>query len=379
MITFNNENLIKLIFYNFTLYDLQIQFHVLRNKIINNVRLDILNYDKIFKSMGSSKLIFSEVNQLLLSPPVILPNGNLLSASRDKTIRFWDMKRGLCIKAITAKCRICTLTVLQNGIILAYLYGRSFQIWNDYGEGSTRIIENNDFNDFYQTLFLSNGDVACMSEQIGLNKLIILFLKDDYQSSRILDNHQGGFIDSFRNISNNLFYSLHSGALKIYDISKDYRCVYRLEERLRPQILINNMLFLTNKDIRILDINNEYKCLHCLKGHSDFVGKLLFIENNRLLLSRSLEWTIKVWDANNNYNCIRTMDIRGCRFVKSLYLKNGYFAAVFDENKIGIWDSVSLRCINTLEHDYKIDHFELLEDNRILSYSFHGNILIWSY
>jgi hypothetical protein len=45
-----------------------------------------------------------------------------------------------------------------------------------------------------------------------------------------------------------------------------------------PSIVINNMLFITNNDIRILDIHNEYKCLHCLEGHSDFVGDLIFIE-----------------------------------------------------------------------------------------------------
>jgi WD40 repeat protein len=236
------------------------------------------------------------------------------------------------------------------------------------------------FDTLYHLLFLSNGDVACISAQIGCTNLIILSLKDDYQSNRILDNYEEPYIENVRNISNNLFYSLSSEptALKIYDICKDYRCVYTIEEEFYPSMVINNMLFITNKDIRILNINNEYKCLHCLDGHSEFVVHLLFIEKYRLLLSGSKDHTIKFWDANNNYCCIRTMDVDGS-FMEFLFAKNGYFAAVINDNEIRIWDSVSLKCINTLEHDYILTHVELLEDNRILSYSFDGNILIWNY
>jgi hypothetical protein len=112
-------------------------------------------------------------------------------------------------------------------------------------------------------------------------------LEDDYQSIKILGNYGEGYVD-VRNITHNLFYYLSSepAALEIYDICKDYRCVYTIEEVLVPSIVINNMLFITNKDIRILEIDNEYKCLHCLKGHN-FVADLLFIGKNRLLLSGS--------------------------------------------------------------------------------------------
>jgi WD40 repeat protein len=375
MITLNNENLLKLIFCSYTLYDLQTQSHILKNRIINKVRLNILNYDKIFKSMGRSKLIISEVNQVLVRA-VILPNGNLLSASEDKTIRFWDMKRGLCIKNLTAKGEILRLAVLQNGIILAYLYDGTFQIWNDYGEGSTRVMENNCFKT--KPLFLSNGDVAVFSRQNDCFNLKILSFKDDYQSIRILGNDEGYMVD-VRNKTNNLFcfMSFEPEALKIYDICKDYRCVYAIEEVLIPTIVINNMLFITNNDIRILDIDNEYKCMHCLKGHSDFIKDLLFVEKSRLLLSGAKDG-IKVWDADNNYCCIRTVDTDGV-FGKFLFTKSGYFAATFDESKISIWDSVSFECINTLEHDFGLTYFEFLEDNRILSYAFEGNIFIWSY
>jgi hypothetical protein len=96
MITIKNQNLIKQIFSSFALYDLQTQFHELKNKISDNIRLEILSYNKIFKSIGRSKVIFTEVDNKIL-PPAILPCGNLLSASRDGTLRYWDKEKGIYI------------------------------------------------------------------------------------------------------------------------------------------------------------------------------------------------------------------------------------------------------------------------------------------
>jgi WD40 repeat protein len=78
------------------------EFDMIKNKIINQIRLNILSYEKIFKSMGRSKLIFVKENKSIIRP-VMLPSGNLLTASKDKTIRFWDLKSGLIIKTLTSE------------------------------------------------------------------------------------------------------------------------------------------------------------------------------------------------------------------------------------------------------------------------------------
>jgi WD40 repeat protein len=102
MSTLINEDLIGLIFHSFSLYDLQAHFEKLKNRTINEIRLKIVSYDKIFITMGRSKVTLAKVNKDIF-PPVVLPNGNLLSASEDGTIQFWDMKSGLCIKTLTTE------------------------------------------------------------------------------------------------------------------------------------------------------------------------------------------------------------------------------------------------------------------------------------
>jgi WD40 repeat protein len=374
-----NENLIRLIFRSFSLYDLQTHFDRLKNKTINQIILKIVSYDKIFITMGRSKLTFAEVNKDIFIP-VILPNSNIVSASLDGTIQFWDMKGGLCIKTLNAEDRICRFTVLQNGNIMVYLYNGMFQIWKDYGEGPTRTIEVKGYKTFSSILFLPNGDVTCHD---GLSSIIILYLEDNYQSSKVLDKREEGYIKEIRQISDNLFYYLcaEPSSLKIYDIQNDYNCIFMIEEQLRPIILTNNMLLgVTGVDVIVLDINNEYKCLHRLKGHINCVADLLYIDKNQLLLSGSYDYTIKVWDANNNFNCIRTIDTGGYWFDKFLILKNGHFATIFyGDNKIRIWDLIGFTCVNTLEHDFSPTYIKLIEDNRILSCSYRGHIVVWSY
>jgi WD40 repeat protein len=130
MSTLINEDLIGLIFHSFSLYDLQAHFDKLKNRTINEIRLKIVSYDKIFITMGRSKVTLAKVNKDIF-PPVVLPNGNLLSASEDGTIQFWDMKSGLCIKTLTTESKIDSFAVLQNGNIMAYLYGGKVQVWNN--------------------------------------------------------------------------------------------------------------------------------------------------------------------------------------------------------------------------------------------------------
>jgi WD40 repeat protein len=301
--------------------------------------------------MGRSKLIFANDNKRIFQP-VLLLSGNLLSASEDGTILFLEVKSGLIIKTLTAGDKTYTFTVLENGNLIAYLYNGEFQVWNNYGEGPTRTIEVKGCNTFSDMLFLSNGDIACIEKHPDdWYSLMIFSLKDNYQSCIILDKREGGETENIRQISNNLFYTCSEpDSLKIYDINNDCKCTFIIEEELRPSLLIDNTLFVTHVDIVILDIVNGYKCLYRLKGHVNCVNDLLYIEKTQFLLSGSADRTIKVWDASNNYDCIRTIDTGGiCG--KFFILKNGYFATTFlCEDKIRIWDSISFKCVNILEH-----------------------------
>jgi WD40 repeat protein len=369
-----NENLIQLIFSSFSLYDLNTHFDRCKNKTITHARLNILSYDSIFKSMGKSKLTFAEENKELLQS-IILPNNVLMSTSKNGSIRFWNIKSGIPIKTLKAEGRIFKSTILPNGNIIACLYDCKIQIWDSYREDFNRVIKIDGYRSFIEVLFLSNGDIVCNAEP---GCLIILDSKDNYQCSRILDKRDDGYIDPLFNLSSKLFATKPVNTIKIYDIFNDYKSTI-IQDVTMPSISVNNLLFFTFIDITILDINDNHKRIYCLKGHRDVILDLLFIEKDSLLLSGSLDGSIKVWDADSSYKCVKTISTEGYLIRKLLFLKCKYFAASATDNRIRIWDLVNFICIVALEHNFKLMHFELLEDDRILSYSFNGNILIWSY
>jgi len=45
-----------------------------------------------------------------------------------------------------------------------------------------------------------------------------------------------------------------------------------------------------------------------LKGHKNSVSSLLFIKENKYLISGSKDKTIKIWDYTQNYKCIKTIN-----------------------------------------------------------------------
>ncbi|KAI9292519.1 platelet-activating factor acetylhydrolase IB subunit alpha [Neoconidiobolus thromboides FSU 785] len=59
--------------------------------------------------------------------------------------------------------------------------------------------------------------------------------------------------------------------------------------------------------IKIWDINNDYQCIKTLMGHDHSVSSIKFSPNNDLLLSASRDKSIKVWEVSTGY-CLKTIN-----------------------------------------------------------------------
>jgi WD40 repeat protein len=128
--------------------------------------------------------------------------------------------------------------------------------------------------------------------------------------------------------------------------------------------------------IRIWNINDNYKCIRVINGLFDGILSLLYIKEKDLLLSASANKQIKVWRMSD-YQCIKNLIHTGG--VKSLLmLPDGYFASgSFYDEVIRIWDTRKFECVKVLQgHSDTVNSLLLLKDKRIASASRDGTIII---
>jgi len=59
--------------------------------------------------------------------------------------------------------------------------------------------------------------------------------------------------------------------------------------------------------IKFWNPNEEYKCIKTVLGHNSYVNMVILL-NNRWIASGSEDQKIKLWDPNDSYKCILTLE-----------------------------------------------------------------------
>jgi WD40 repeat protein len=130
--------------------------------------------------------------------------------------------------------------------------------------------------------------------------------------------------------------------------------------------------------IKLWSLNHEgeINLIGKLTGHSERLLALMFAKSN-LLLSGSLDYTIRVWNIVDN-QCVKIIQHHRNPVILTL-LPNGYFAARSCE-EIKIYDLNGYNCINTLAgHEYDVSCILFIKGNRIMTGSQDQTTIIWDY
>jgi WD40 repeat protein len=337
--TLHNENLIKLIFHNFNPLNNQCLLDKTTNKIISKVILSILNYKKMFKSIGKSQIIL-EGHKNWVKSLISLSDTLVLSASLDKTLKVWDINNYTCIATIVEDTIMYSLLKLPDGNIALSCY-KSINIRNVNDTlKCIKSISYERYNSFNNLTLLIDSRMAFTAFKPESTCCIMISdIKDDYNIIKVVDVTEN-YISHLVSQSNILASNSCENIIKIWEIND----------------------------------NNDIEFVNQLAGHVDGIIALLFTIE-RLLLSCSNDDTIRLWNLED-YQCIKTIVHDWAAAM--LLLPNGYFAVNSGAN-IMIYDLNDFSCISVLKGYYVLSCMLYIKGNRIFTGSVAKTIILWSY
>jgi WD40 repeat protein len=183
MINFENENILKTILNSIHLYDRQ-QISKVMNKALIAILLYLSDYHKFFKCVGRIQHT-EDGHRAAIRSITLLANGIILTASQDKTIKFWDIDNFLCIKTLLFDSEMQSIIPLTNEeIAIAFIY--QIQIWNASDFKCTNTISFDQYHYHNRLLLLSDGNLAVTGMKISMDNVLILNSHNNYSLIKAL-------------------------------------------------------------------------------------------------------------------------------------------------------------------------------------------------
>jgi WD40 repeat protein len=200
----------------------------------------------------------------------VLKNRNLISCSADATIKIWNLTNFELLKTLRAHTKhvysVCLLAAKKSGSFCLYTdslaasasLDRTIRIWNLKNGKNVLTIESKDFAYATSLLLLLNENLAS-GESDGLVKIWDV-------TTGLLVNSLSGHTNKIASLVNLNSKHLASGS--------------------------------HDGQIRIWNYHNG-ACLRTFKSHLQTVSSLSLFKNGNLLLSASLDRTVKIWALKN--------------------------------------------------------------------------------
>ena len=266
---------------------------------------------ELFQLIGHTYTVFSIVT---------LPNGLFASGSADNTITIWDLEERKEMHTIKAHSgSVLSLRVLKNGNFASYSLDDTIKIWRKYGGDEPLLTMKGHGNvDFGFQLFgvLSNDYLVTCSLHKNDEEECILRMWDPNEPSPI-KSVQTGSQDArsmFVLSNDQITLGFKSGSIKIIDLIDDAlsKSIERAHDVWVFSLaqLSNGNLISSGKDDSLWTIKVwnmlDLSLLQTIKtGHSDSIRSFTISTDERLLATGSYDNTIKLWSISNKATLMR--------------------------------------------------------------------------
>jgi WD40 repeat protein len=332
------------------------------------------------------KLIINSLDYIHANKTLKATKNKIICIAILKTLNYKDIFKSLGKTKKVIKTHndyIRALTNLNKDYIISSSSDKTLKVWNINTYSCIETLSEHK-TAIQDVITLDNGIIAsCTWDQIK-----IWNTNDDFKCINTISfEGYNSFVKLLKLNNGDIVCPAYFGDityLLILDHREDYSCIKAtIQGHSNWIVSVENLSddkFASGSEdctINIWDSNDIYKCVKTLDEHVGSVYALLF-DGKDLLISGSFDKTIKMWNVSNDYECIYTIKA-GNQICCLLLLPGGYFASGSWDEEIKIWDMGFYNCIKILKgHDDGITSLVLLSENRIASSSFDNTIIIWS-
>lgn len=306
----------------------------------------VANFDR---SMLHEKMLFPLGHSLEISSSVYSKDGEkILSASRDLTIKEWDVESGLCLKTFSGhKAWVRSAIYSSDGKkILSASFDKTIKEW-DVESG--------------QLLKTYIGHRAYVNSAVySVDKKRILSASDD-GTIIVWDVESGQCLKTFIGHAKNVNSVVYSGdgkkilsawddTIKEWDVESG-QC---LKTFMGHGSTVNNAVYNVDKKrilsasddgtIKEWDVESEL-CVKTFTGHADGVRSAVYSGDGKRILSASNDYTVKEWDIKSG-QCLKTFPGHNKEVTSAVYSndRKKILSASWDQT-IKEWDVESGQCL----------------------------------
>src|SRR3990167_8228410 len=336
----------------------------LNKAVISNFSVQSMDYKKIETKPDTLGGHESSVFKLL-----VLPDGNLISTSRDLTQRIWDKKEAKCFRLFKEHKDIAYAVEIIDCDTVATADDRGeIIIWNfRSGEVLTRFVGHSGKISILKLL-----PAGLLASAASDNTVRIWDIQK--KECRYIFSGNPSKEEQYNTVSSLAVFPEHNYLASIswdfsiqiwnYVTGKCWRTlvghtcsVFTLE------VLNDSYLASAAEDaIKIWDVTTA-KCTHTLKGHTDIISELLHLSND-CLASASWDGTLRIWNYHTG-ECLHVLQGHKQTVTDMISLSTNELASTSDDGTVRFWNLLDGECFKIIDMGSPIYTLVKLQDNKI--------------
>ncbi len=334
------------------------------------------------------------VRSIRLSPD----QTTLITASLDKTVKFWDIHTGQLKRSIdiNANYQFGVVMISPDCQMLAttHHYKGKVEIW-DLNTG--RSIRSFSSLKYLRAISFSPNNKLIISGDDDCNVMIW-----DINNGQLL----GCFKESFSVVDTNNLGFKNSGEIFVGTSRRDHRIIIwdihdlknikilasipAHENQIRCVEFSSDRKMMASgsadKTVKLWDISdlNHPQLMTTLQGHSSWITALKFSPNRKTLISTSSDRTLRVWDIQNPYQttCIETFRGYNAAIRGLIFSKDGkHLINCGEDKKFRVWNLTTGELLRSWRgHDERVTAVTLSPDGQIIaSCSWDYQVKLWDF